>query len=117
MHPAASDLHRGRGNPHPPALSILGPENPVQALCRRGTAPFRIAVVAYEQYDALLILSRWLTGQLTEHHAWLIQGALAHIALLDRQITNRDQHIGELMAPRAPQNDLVILSPGLSRTA
>jgi hypothetical protein len=32
-----------------------------------------------------------LTGQFTEHHAWLIQGALELIDLLDRQLTDLDR--------------------------
>jgi transposase len=58
-----------------------------------------------------------LTGQFTEHHAWLIQGALELIDLLDRQLTDLDQHIGELMAPLAPQLEQLVSIPGVEATA
>jgi transposase len=58
-----------------------------------------------------------LTGQVTDHHAWLIQGALELIDLLDRQITSLDQHIGELMAPLAPQMEQLTSIPGVEATA
>jgi transposase len=58
-----------------------------------------------------------LTGQFTDHHAWLIQGALALIDLLDRQITELDQHIGELMTPLAPQMEPLTSIPGVDATA
>ena len=58
-----------------------------------------------------------LTGQFTEHHAWLIQGALELIDLLDRQLTDLDQHIGELMAPLAPQLEQLTSIPGVEATA
>src|SRR5437764_5168341 len=53
-----------------------------------------------------------LTGQFTEHHAWLIQGALDLIDLLNRQLTDLDQHIGELVTPLAPQMEQLISIPG-----
>jgi transposase len=58
-----------------------------------------------------------LTGQLTEHHAWLIQGTLELIDRLDRQLTDLDQHIGELMAPLAPQLEQLTSIPGVEATA
>jgi transposase len=58
-----------------------------------------------------------LTGQVTEHHAWLIQGALALIELLDRQLTDLDQPIGELMAPLAPLLEQLTRIPGVEATA
>jgi transposase len=58
-----------------------------------------------------------LTGQLTEHHAWLIQGALELIDLLDRQLTDLDQPIGELMAPLAPQMEQLTSIPRVEATA
>jgi transposase len=58
-----------------------------------------------------------LTGQFTEHHAWLIQGALELIDLLDRQIADLDQHVSELMAPLAPQMEQLISIPGVEATA
>ncbi len=58
-----------------------------------------------------------LTGQFTDHHAWLIQGALELIDLLNRQITERDQHIGELMTPLAPQMEQLTSIPGVEVTA
>jgi transposase len=58
-----------------------------------------------------------LTGQFTDHHAWLIQGALELIDLLDRQLADLDQHIGELMAPLAPQMEQLTSIPGIEATA
>jgi transposase len=58
-----------------------------------------------------------LTGPCTEHHAWLFQGALERIDLHDRQITDLDQHIGELMAPLAPQMEQLTSIPGVEATA
>lgn len=58
-----------------------------------------------------------LTGQFTEHHAWLIQGALDLIDLLNRQLTDLDQHIGELVTPLAPQMEQLISIPGVETTA
>jgi transposase len=58
-----------------------------------------------------------LTGQFTEYHTWLIQGALELIDLLDRQITELDRHIGELIAPLAPQMEQLTSIPGVETTA
>jgi transposase len=58
-----------------------------------------------------------LTGQFTAHHAWLIQGALDLIDLMDRQIGDLDQHIGELMTPLAPQMEQLTSIPGVETTA
>lgn len=58
-----------------------------------------------------------LTGQFTEHHAWLIQGALELIDLLDRQLADLDQRIGDLMAPLAPQLEQLTSIPGVEATA
>jgi transposase len=58
-----------------------------------------------------------LTGQFTEHHAWLIQGALELVDRLDRQRTELDQRIGELMAPLTPQMEQRTSIPGVEATA
>jgi transposase len=58
-----------------------------------------------------------LTGQFTAHHAWLIQGALDLIDLMDRQLGDLDQHIGELMTPLAPQIEPLTSIPGVETTA
>jgi transposase len=58
-----------------------------------------------------------LTGPCTDHQAWLIQGALERIDLLDRQIAELDQHIGELMVPLAPQMEQLASIPGVEATA
>src|SRR5713101_290758 len=58
-----------------------------------------------------------LTGEFTEHHAWLIQGALDLIDLLNQQIIDLDQHIGELVTPLAPQMEQLISIPGVETTA
>jgi transposase len=58
-----------------------------------------------------------LTGQFTDHHAWLIRGALEPIDLLDQQIADLDQHIGELVAPLVPQMEPLTSIPGVEMTA
>jgi transposase len=58
-----------------------------------------------------------LTGPCTDHHAWLIQGALELLDLLDRQLAELDQPIGELMAPLAPQMERLTRIPGIEATA
>jgi transposase len=58
-----------------------------------------------------------LTGQFTEHHGWLIQGALELIDLLERQIAELDAHIGALVAPLEPQIAQLDTIPGLNVTA
>jgi transposase len=58
-----------------------------------------------------------LTGQFTDHHAWLIRGALELIDLLDRQLADLDQHIGVLMAPLASQMEQLTSIPGVEATA
>jgi len=58
-----------------------------------------------------------LTGQFTAHHAWLIQGALDLIDLLNQQIMELDQHISELIAPLGPQMEQLTSIPGVEVTA
>jgi transposase len=58
-----------------------------------------------------------LTGQFTPHHARLIQGALALIDLLDRQIADLNQQIGDLMAPLTTQMEQLTSVPGVETTA
>jgi transposase len=58
-----------------------------------------------------------LTGQFTTHHAWLIQGALDLIDLLDRQVVDLDRHLGELIAPLLPQVEQLTSIPGVETTA
>jgi transposase len=58
-----------------------------------------------------------LTGLCTDHQAWLIQGALGLIDPLGRQLTDLDQHIGELTAPLAPQMEQLTSIPGVEATA
>jgi transposase len=58
-----------------------------------------------------------LTGQFTAHHGRLIQGALELIDLLERQITDLDGAIGELVAPLHPQITQLDTIPGLHETA
>jgi len=102
----------------------------VSALCGRSGRQMLAALLAGERDPktlaalALGVLRRKppqlelaLTGQCTEHHAWLIHGALERIDLLDRQMTDRDQHSGELMAPWAPPLEQLTSSPGVEATA
>jgi transposase len=58
-----------------------------------------------------------LTGQFTPHHARLIQGALELIDLLDRQIMDLSQQIGDLVAPLAPQMEQLTSLPGVETTS
>jgi hypothetical protein len=58
-----------------------------------------------------------LTGQFTEHHGRLSQGALDLIDLLERQITDLDGYIGELVAPLQAQIAQLDTLPGLNETA
>jgi transposase len=53
----------------------------------------------------------------TPHHAWLIHGALDLIDLLDRQLADLDQPIGEFVAPVAPQMEQLTSIPGIEATA
>jgi transposase len=57
------------------------------------------------------------TGPCTDHHAWLIQGALERSARRDRQMAALDQHVSELMAPVAPQLEQLTSMPGVEATA
>jgi transposase len=58
-----------------------------------------------------------LSGQFTPHHARLIQGALDLIDLLDRQIVDLNQQIGDLVAPLAPQLEQLTSIPGVETTS
>jgi transposase len=58
-----------------------------------------------------------LTGQFTPHHARLIQGALDLIDLLDRQIADLNQQIGDLVAPLTAQMEQLTSIPGVETTA
>lgn len=58
-----------------------------------------------------------LTGQFTAHHARIIQGALELIDLLERQIAELDQQIGECIAPLQPQVAQLDSIPGVNEIA
>jgi transposase len=58
-----------------------------------------------------------LTGQFTPHHARLIQGALDLIDLLDQQIADLNQQIGDLVAPLATQMEQLTSLPSVETTA
>ena len=58
-----------------------------------------------------------LSGQFTLHHARLIQGVLALIDLLDRQLMDLNQQIGDLVAPLAPQLEQLASIPGVESTS
>jgi transposase len=58
-----------------------------------------------------------LTGQFTDHHGRIIQGALDLIDLLDHQIAEIDVQIGELVEPLQPQIDQLDTIPGVEITA
>jgi transposase len=54
-----------------------------------------------------------LKGQFTEHHARLIQSNLELIDLLERQIADLDEQIGDLAAQLAPQIEQLDSIPGI----
>jgi transposase len=88
------------------------------ALVAGERAPKRLAALArgvLRRKPPPLELAR--TGPCTDHHAWLIQGALARIDRLDRPLADLDQHSGELMAPLAPQLEPLTSLPGVDATA
>ena len=58
-----------------------------------------------------------LTGQFTDHHGRIIQGALDLIDLLDTQIAQIDEQIEELVEPLRPQIDQLDTIPGVNATA
>ena len=58
-----------------------------------------------------------LTGQFTDHHGFLIQGALNLIDLVEEQLAELDARIGELMAPLQPQIVQLDSIPGVDVTA
>lgn len=65
----------------------------------------------------LAALELALQGQFTAHHARLIALALEVIDLMNRQIAELDQQIGELLAPLYPQIEQLISMPGVEATA
>jgi transposase len=58
-----------------------------------------------------------LTGQFTDHHGRLIQGALDLIDLLDGQLAAIDTQIGDVVAPLQPQIAQLDTIPGVDATA
>ena len=58
-----------------------------------------------------------LTGQFTEHHGTLLALLLELIAVLDRQIANLEQQLGELVAPLHVQIAQLDSLPGVDITA
>jgi transposase len=101
-----SDLF-GRSGRRMLAALVAGERDP------KALAALALGVLRRKQPQLELALS----GQFTAHHAWLIQGALELIDLLDRQLTDLDQRIGELMAPLAPQAEQLTSIPGVEATA
>jgi transposase len=80
--------------------------------------PHRLAALALGRLrQKLPALALALTGQFTAHHAKLIQASLDLIDLLDRQIADLDQQIGELVAPLQPQLLQLDSIPGVDATA
>jgi transposase len=58
-----------------------------------------------------------LQGQFTAHHGRLMALALEVIDLMNRQIAELDQQIGELMTPLYPQIEQLISIPGVEATS
>jgi transposase len=65
----------------------------------------------------LAALELALQGQFTAHHGRLIALALEVIDLMNRQIAELDQQIGELITPLYPQIEQLISLPGVEATA
>jgi transposase len=65
----------------------------------------------------LAALELALHGQFTAHHARLMALALEVVDLLNRQIAELDQQIGELITPLYPQIEQLISIPGVEATA
>jgi transposase len=65
----------------------------------------------------LAALELALQGQFTAHHGRLIALALEVIDLMNRQIAELDQQIGELITPLYPQIEQLISIPGVEATS
>lgn len=65
----------------------------------------------------LAALELALQGQFTTHHARLMALALEVIDLMNRQIAELDQQIGELITPLYPQIEPLISIPGVEATS
>jgi transposase len=76
----------------------------LEALIAGEREPQKLAAMALGKMRRKLPqLELALTGQFTDHHGRIIQGALDLIDLLDRQIAEIDAQIGELVEPLQPQ--------------
>jgi transposase len=90
----------------------------LDALIRGEREPQKLAALALGTLRRKLPeLELALTGQFTTHHARIIQGALDLIDLLERQITELNQQIGECIAPLQAQVAQLDSIPGVNETA
>jgi transposase len=79
--------------------------------------PTRAALALGQLRRKVPELALALTGQCTDHHGRLIQAALDLIDLLNRQIANLDQQVGELLGLLAPQIEQLTSIPGVEALA
>jgi transposase len=87
----------------------------LEALIGGERAPKKLSVMALGSLRGKRAqLEVALEGQCTEHHAKLIQGALALVDVLGRQIAEIDQQIDELLSEMAPQLKQLVSIPGIN---
>ena len=86
----------------------------LKALCKGERDPKKLAALAMGTLRRKLpALALALTGQFTAHHGRLIQGELALMELLERQIAELDAQIREATEPFAPQLQQLHSLPGV----
>ncbi len=61
----------------------------------------------------MALIKRALDGHLTDHHCFVIQVSLDHMAYLEQQIVRLDAHIGQYLAQYQQAYDLLQTIPGL----
>jgi transposase len=88
------------------------------ALIRGERDPQKLAAMALGKMKRKVPhLTLALTGQFTDHHGRLMQGALDLIDLLDSQLANIATQIGALVEPLQPQIAQLDTLPGVDATA
>jgi len=86
----------------------------LQALCEGERTPHKLAALAMGSLRRKVPeLELALTGQCPAHHGRLIQGALALMELLERQIADLDEQIRQATEPFDPQLEQLQSMPGV----
>ena len=86
----------------------------LKALCAGERNPHKLAALAMGTLRRKVPeLELALTGQFPEHHGRLIQGELALLDLLERQIAALDEQIRQATVPFAPQLEQLQSMPGI----